>query len=156
MKNKIHRVKDSDLWETPDCLFKSLNSLFNFDIDLCANKHNKKISTFSNDIFTLESIKAFNSAFMNPPYSNMAPFVRKAWELAKDCQVVCLVPSSIKSCKYMDFLDDMEGTTTFRMWTRGVIWLDLSRRTKFIHPNKISDRPTFGCSLLILNNPGDK
>lgn len=155
MRNSKHIDKDSDLWETPECLMRSLNNIFKFDIDLCATKDNTKIKKFSEDIFSIGDLTSFKNAFMNPPYSNVAPFIRKAWQLSKDCQIVCLVPSSIKTCRYMDFLDDMEGTSNFRMWRRGVIWQDLTKRTKFTHPTKKASSPSFGCSILILNNPGD-
>lgn len=154
MKNNTHTDEDSDLWETPECLMKSLNAIFKFEVDLCADFNNKKAPSYVNDIFSLESISCFKSAFMNPPYSNKEPFIQKAWELSKDCQIVCLVPSSIKTCRYMDFLDDSGGTGIFRMWTKGVTWQDLSERTKFKHPTKKASSPNFGCSLLILNNPG--
>lgn len=36
-------------------------------------------------------MQSFNSAFMNPPYSNPKPFIEKAWEDSKYCKIVCLV-----------------------------------------------------------------
>src|SRR5690606_38537281 len=102
--------KLSDEWRTPDDLFNILDKGgvyqgikfdgFNFDIDLCATKENKKVNYYSSDYLNLDlfSISGFSlgslgihSAFMNPPYSNPKPFIEKAWEDSKYCKIVCLV-----------------------------------------------------------------
>lgn len=142
-------MKDSDLWETPDELFKYLQEVYNIDIDLCATAGNAKCKQFCSSILDVPSdwLRGHTAAFMNPPYSDIAPFIRKAYELSEYCTVVMLVPSSIKTCKYMDFLD--EGNGIVRQWKQGVEWLDLSRRTKFKHPTKKASSPSFGCSLLV-------
>ena len=144
---------ESDLWATPDELFYELERIYGIDIDLCATADNAKCKQFCSDVLNVPSdwLKGHRAAFMNPPYSNIAPFIKKAYELSKFCTVVMLVPSSIKTCKYMDFLDYYSGGDIMRHWQRNVQWIDLSRRTKFKHPTKKASSPSFGCSLLVLN-----
>ena len=154
----------SDNWETPQWLFDELNEEFNFDIDLCATKENSKCNQYYIDY--LKNIKKdftwwaveyrplkhkYNCAFMNPPYSNPKPFIEKAWEDSKYCKIVCLVPNTIKTAKYLDLLDEHNGEGTFRQWKKGLEIKDLSRRTKFNHPTKIASSPSFGGMLLIMD-----
>ncbi len=153
MDNKNER----DEWETPQYLYDWLDSIYHFKIDLCATDKNSKSTRRVIDMLSMFSLDG--NAFMNPPFSKIGPFIKKAWELSsEDSTVVCLVPNSIKTCKYLDFLDIMEGENLIRMWNVGVRWLDISRRTQFKHPNKEikGNNVSFGCSLLILNNPNNK
>ncbi len=143
------KINIKDEWQTPDELYNWLDSIYHFKYDLCANKDNIKVGVVE-DLFKRDKID--NNAFMNPPYSNIGPFIKKAWELSSsDNTVVCLVPSSIKTCKYMDFLDVRGGSGIIRRWDADVTWHDFARRTKFTHPTLKASSPTFGCSLLILN-----
>ncbi len=150
--------KLSDEWETPDWLFDELDREFNFDIDLCATANNKKVGGYCvnylvTDIAYIITDKRYKigSAFMNPPYSNPKPFIEKAWEDSRYCLIVCLLPNTIKTCKYMDGLDENNGLTSFRKWRQGLEIRDLSRRTKFAHPEKVASSPSFGCMLLIMD-----
>ncbi len=169
------KINIKDEWQTPDDLYKWLDSIYHFKYDLCANKDNIKVGTVE-DIFKRNTIDG--NAFMNPPFSNIGPFIEKAWELSQLATVVCLVPSSIKHNKYMDFLDtgvqkkiivdldtgkkytlkctsiilDGELQDTYsRQWVDGIEWLDLNTRTHFTHPTLTVSTPAFGCSILILN-----
>jgi len=146
-------VKDSDLWQTPDDLFTWLKLFYNVDIDLCASADNKKCKQWCESILTVpdDFLKDNRCGFMNPPYSDIAPFIEKAWHLSKHCPIVMLVPSSIKTCKYMDFLDKFSGKGYCRQWVSWIRWIDLPRRTKFTHPAKKVSSPSFGCSILILD-----
>lgn len=162
--------KLSDEWQTPDWLFQELNKEFNFDIDLCATKENSKCNHFcwdflhsltgsvdSNCVGTLyDDIEHMpvKTAFCNPPYSNPKPFIEKAWEYSQWCKIVCLLPNTIKTCKYMDILDENNGLTTFRKWKPGLEIRDLTRRTAFDHPNKQSSSPSFGCMVIIMARRG--
>jgi phage N-6-adenine-methyltransferase len=87
----------SNCWQTPQWLFDELHAEFNFDIDLCATEENSKViklglATYCEDYLQTDlSMFEFNSAFMNPPYSNPKPFIEKTWEDSKHCKIVCLV-----------------------------------------------------------------
>lgn len=96
--------KESDLWETPQGLFHQLNEEFDFGVDLCASGSNTKCPRYfkgylSNEldtgfkcnflVFCLNH--AVSSAFMNPPYSNPLPFIKKADKDSKFCKIVMLI-----------------------------------------------------------------
>lgn len=144
--------KQSDAWETPKWLFDELDSEFDFVIDLCATRDNTKKLDFCEDYLDyVASEQQYQCAFMNPPYSNPKPFIVKAWEDSKYHKIVILVPNTIKTCKYIDILDENAGQGTFRKWKRGVEIRDLSRRTRFTHPHKQSSSPSFGCMLIVMD-----
>jgi phage N-6-adenine-methyltransferase len=84
--------KKSDLWETPQWLFVQLNSEFNFNLDPCATAETAKCKTF----YTIEDdglSKSWinQSVFINPPYSQTAKWVKKAFEAAKYENAFCAV-----------------------------------------------------------------
>lgn len=114
--NKKEKVRDYE--GTPQDLFDVLDKGgfyqgiqfdgFRFDIDLCATAENSKCFNFAVDY--LDNVFAdkvrspcsyekddffmrdtFKSCFINPPYSNPKPFIKKAWEDSKYCKIVCLV-----------------------------------------------------------------
>jgi phage N-6-adenine-methyltransferase len=90
------KEKLSDLWQTPVWFFDKLNKEFNFDIDLCASMHNKKTNIYCSDLLSEDGAlwnqyTLLETAFMNPPYSTILPFVKKAWELSENMTVVCLL-----------------------------------------------------------------
>lgn len=97
--------KASDYWETPQWLFDELNVEFNFALDLCATKDNAK-AKFCGDYFTLDLRKAnVNACFMNPPYSDPAPFISKAWEDSCYCKIVMVIPSKADTKWWRIFWD---------------------------------------------------
>lgn len=100
----------SSEWQTPQWLFDEISREHGpFDIDLCANKENSKCSVsyckdYLNNVLSDEGkiseymsfidlvmCEDVKTAFMNPPYSNPKPFIKKAWEDSKYCKIVCLV-----------------------------------------------------------------
>lgn len=82
----------SDQWETPRWLFNKLNKEFNFDIDVCATYYNNKCARFiDKEINCLDVGWEGRKCFMNPPYSNAMPFIKKAWEESKNNLVICLL-----------------------------------------------------------------
>ncbi len=84
-------IKDSDEWETPQRLFDELNEEFHFDGDCCANDKNSKCYSYSNDFLSTENDIGDQTLFMNPPYSNPGPFIKKAWGCSKNGKIVCLI-----------------------------------------------------------------
>ena len=102
--------KSKDEWETPPELFKRLNEVHNFTLDAAASKGNSLCESF----FTIEDNalekKWRGIVFMNPPYSKLADFCRKAYNevLAGNCEkVVALLPARVDTkifheCMYED------------------------------------------------------
>lgn len=95
----------NDLWATPQYIFDWLNEEFHFDLDAAANYNNYKCDNFftSNEDCP-EGAFAFNwnefgkRIWLNPPYSNPYPWVKKAYEESLNgCTVVCLLPADIST-----------------------------------------------------------
>lgn len=95
MKTEVLFSSANDVWGTPQWLFDSLNKEFGFSLDPCSDGKNHKCSRY----FTMEEnglLQDWGShcVFMNPPYSQVNDWMRKAYGAAQDgATVVCLVPS---------------------------------------------------------------
>ena len=70
--------RGNDCFETPDYIFKQLDKIFNFQIDVAASKENAKVERF----FAVEDnafLYCWNGrCFCNPPFSQKADFIKKA------------------------------------------------------------------------------
>jgi phage N-6-adenine-methyltransferase len=95
--NRVHFSSQTDLWETPQYLFDWLNARFHFTVDACATKNNAKCERFFTEKEDgLEQDWRGERVFMNPPYSQIGPWVKRAYEssLGKGgATVVCLIPA---------------------------------------------------------------
>lgn len=104
---------DKDCYRTPKYVFNWLNSRFKFDIDGCATEENNLSYHYIGkdgiveDFLTFEPLDLIArlefshfTIFVNPPYSNPLPFVKRAAELkAWGFLVVMLLPAD-KSTKW--------------------------------------------------------
>lgn len=72
------QTKQSDEWETPDWLFKALDSEFGFTLDGAATEENAKCEKFCTKHTPADSW-ANQRVFCNPPYSEIEYFVRRAY-----------------------------------------------------------------------------
>ena len=84
---------EKDLWQTPQCLFDTLDQEFNFEMDACADDYNHLCHVyFTESDSALESSWVCN-CFLNPPYSQTELFLLRANEQAKrnNITVVALV-----------------------------------------------------------------
>jgi site-specific DNA-methyltransferase (adenine-specific) len=96
--------KTSDEWATPQGLFDRLNEEFGFTLDPAATSKNAKCKKF----FTLQNNGLIQSwqgekVFINPPFSNVKGFMKKAYEEGKTTLVVCLVASRTDTTWFHDF-----------------------------------------------------
>ncbi|MCM7155523.1 phage N-6-adenine-methyltransferase [Enterobacter roggenkampii] len=89
-----------DLWRTPPALFASLDAEFCFQLDAAAAPHNalcrKFITAEQNTLETpwADYLNVPGYVWLNPPYSDITPFVKKAaTESANQIGTVMLVPS---------------------------------------------------------------
>jgi site-specific DNA-methyltransferase (adenine-specific) len=88
--------KASDEWSTPQWLFDKLNEEFLFECDAAATEWNGKcgeewLQNALEDPWMKWGHKRF---WLNPPYSKIAAFMKKAYEESlKGATVVCLIPS---------------------------------------------------------------
>lgn len=76
----VSHVSKSDHWSTPPSLYSDLDSEFHFDDDPCPLR-----GDLLSDGLSREWGK---SVFMNPPYSNPTPWVKKAYQESQKGKVV--------------------------------------------------------------------
>jgi phage N-6-adenine-methyltransferase len=85
--------RKSDEWATPQWLFDQLHAEFDFSLDPCATEQNTKCPTH----YTLTDnglTKTWSGAvFVNPPYSAIAEWSKKALSERNHSTVVLLVPA---------------------------------------------------------------
>lgn len=103
----------TDVWSTPQRFFDELNSEFKFTVDVCADRSNAKCLrywTAEDDGLAVDW--SFETAWMNPPYSDCASWMRKAYESSKQgATVVCLVPVRSDTAWWHDYA--MKGEIRF-------------------------------------------
>lgn len=139
-----------DLWRTPPALFASLDAEFCFQLDAAAAPHNalcrKFITAEQNTLETpwADYLNVSGYVWMNPPYSDIMPFVKKAAaESANQIGTVMLVPADT-SVGW--FREAIQTASEVRFITAG--------RLAFINP--VTGKPVSGNnkgSLLIIWKP---
>lgn len=96
---------NTDMWETPQDLFDAYNSVYDFDIDVCAVPQNAKCERyFTPDVDGLKQ-DWVGTCWMNPPYGRqIGKWVRKAYEESKNGSViVCLLPARTDTAWFHDY-----------------------------------------------------
>ncbi|WP_316245629.1 phage N-6-adenine-methyltransferase [Citrobacter freundii complex sp. CFNIH2] len=139
-----------DLWRTPPALFASLDAEFCFQMDAAAAPHNalcrKFITAEQNTLETSwnDYLNAPGYVWLNPPYSDITPFVKKAAaESANQIGTVMLVPADT-SVGW--FKEAIQTASEVRFITAG--------RLAFINP--VTGKPVSGNSkgsILIIWRP---
>ena len=139
-----------DLWRTPPALFASLNAEFCFQLDAAAAPHNtlcrKFITAEQNTLETpwADYLNVPGYVWLNPPYSDITPFVKKAAaERKNQIGTVMLVPADT-SVGW--FREAIETASEVRFITAG--------RLAFINP--VTGKPVSGNnkgSMLIIWRP---
>jgi phage N-6-adenine-methyltransferase len=97
-KRLVYHRQESDRWYTPKDKFKALDDEFHFTIDVCADPENatcKRYYTPEQD--GLQQDWTGEVVFCNPPYSQVARWIHKAYEASKTgtTLVVCVVSASV-------------------------------------------------------------
>lgn len=143
-------VDQRDLWRTPPALFACLNAEFFFQLDAAAAAHNalcrKFITAEQNTLETPwdEYLSIPGYVWLNPPYSDITPFVKKAAaESANQIGTVMLVPADT-SVGW--FKEAIQTASEVRFITAG--------RLAFINP--VTGKPVSGNnkgSMLIIWHP---
>lgn len=84
----------NDTWGTPEPLFQALDRVYQFDLDVCADKDNRKCHRYVGvEKNGLVQPWAPYTCWCNPPYSKPLPWVEKAvMEAANGARVVMLLP----------------------------------------------------------------
>lgn len=88
---------ERDRWRTPQWLFRWLDQRFRFDVDLAADADNAlkyEYCTKDDDALSLPWSALWRVGFVNPPYSDIDPWVKKAVEeQAKGFTTVMIFPT---------------------------------------------------------------
>ena len=136
--NKEYDVKwlefDKDAYETPQFLFNWLDSRFKFDIDGCASSENAKCDIYFTDSevnFLNFDLKQFEQKhgparfFVNPPYSDVGPYLQRAKKLRDAGHLVVFLLNADKSTTW--FENDIKGQANEVIDITG-------GRISFLHP----------------------
>ena len=141
--------ESGDVRATPPDLFRSLDDrLGPFTLDAAAASHNAKCSRyFTAEVDGLVQPWADEIVWLNPPYSSIEPWVRKAWA-EPAARIVMLLPANRTEQAWWQELVEPHRDNGGRLHTEF-----LRDRIRFIRsgtpgvgPN---ERPPFGCVLLI-------
>lgn len=93
----------SDEWETPQWLFDKLDQEYHFICDAAATPLNKKCDIYLTDALSRRWI--YKSIWVNPPYSKIGEFIKKAYnESCGGATVVCLLPSRTDTKWWHEFV----------------------------------------------------
>lgn len=130
----------SDLYETPPEVFGYWHRLFGFNIDVCAEPTTAKCPTYMTadlDALTQDWSTIFREGgkvWMNPPYSNPAPWIEKAIEQSnKGVFVLALLPADT-STKWFHLLTTTPNVTL--VYAKG--------RIRFLLGGERQGSPKFG------------
>jgi len=119
-----------DNWQTPEDLFNLLNFLFRFNLDVCATGENSKCRKFySPEDDGLVQRWGGYRCWMNPPFSQVKKWVRRASEMVSledEVPAECVI--GLVNCD-----------TSTRWWAEymlqaGEIWYLCPGRVQFIPP----------------------
>ena len=104
-KMEVHHSQNSDEWYTPQTFFDSLDKEFGFTLDPCCTDEAAKCDKY----YTMKDnglLKDWGKeiVFMNPPYSEVAKWMGKAYGAAQEgATVVCLIPSRTDTRWWHDY-----------------------------------------------------
>jgi site-specific DNA-methyltransferase (adenine-specific) len=99
--------KASDEWSTPDFLFEMLDEEFHFNFDAAAQEGNCKVAFYSPDSLngSWNNKEYQRIVWLNPPYSKIGAFMKKAYEESqKGAVVVCLIPARTDTKYWHDYV----------------------------------------------------
>jgi phage N-6-adenine-methyltransferase len=128
--------------------FAKLQDRFAFTVDAAASEHNAKLDRhWTKEINGLTQSWAGERVYCNPPYSNIGPWVRKAWCERQADLVVLLLPNNRREQGWwIDLIEpfrDRVGSVLTTEFIKGRLRF-LKAGQLAIKPN---ERPPFGCVL---------
>lgn len=96
MNRDVLFSRKSDEWPTPEELYAQLNEEFGFTLDPASTDENHKTEKYYTAVENgLKQDWGGERVFLNPPYSQVADWVKKAWEESTkpNTLVVLLLPA---------------------------------------------------------------
>lgn len=111
MTKKALFTSDKQDWTTPVDLFKRLDKIHNFTIDVAASKENTLVSKFFTELENgLIQSWSGEVAWCNPPYNNIKNWIRKAHEESyNNCKTVMLIPARTDTKAFHDYIYKKEN-----------------------------------------------
>jgi phage N-6-adenine-methyltransferase len=133
--------------ETTPEVFSPLHERFNFTIDVAASPENAKLERFYAEADDgLAQDWTGERVWCNPPYSDIAPWVEKAWDSNADLVVMLLPANRTEQVWWQTLIEPGRRARTLTVEF-------LPGRMRFIPPGedsvKPNSRPPFGCCLVI-------
>lgn len=133
--------------------FARWHQRFTFTIDAAASSDNARLPRYwTVDDDALVQSWAGERVWCNPPYSNIAPWIDKAWKEWWRCDlIVMLLPANrTEQGWWHSYVEPYRKVSGFSIeFLRG--------RLRFIQPGRTdvgpNERPPFGCCLLIWQSP---
>lgn len=131
-------------------VFDPLDDVYSFTVDVAADEHNTKcVRFFDRGTDGLAQSWAGERVWCNPPYSDIAPWVRKAWAETEADVVVMLLPANrTEQAWWQDLVEKRRDRLDSRLRVEF-----LRGRLRFLSPGQTvigpNERPPFGCCLLI-------
>ena len=141
---------DVDDRALPPSDFAKLNERFGFTIDVASSDENTKCERhFTIEDNGLEKSWRNERVYCNPPFSEIMPWVRKAWLERTAELIVMLLPANRTEQKWWQ-----EGIEPFRDRVGSVLQVEfMPGRIRFLKPGQThigpNERPPFGCVLCI-------
>ena len=134
----------------PDDYFAQFQARFKFTIDVAAASHNAKLPRYySINNSGLDASWDGERVYCNPPYSNVRPWIEKAWRETTAELIVMLLPANRTEQRWWQ--DLVEGHRDKPSSPLRVEFL--YGRLRFLKPGENTlapnNRPPFGCCLLI-------
>jgi phage N-6-adenine-methyltransferase len=150
--NQENPREDSDDRAVPSLLFAAWNKRFLFSVDVAASPLNKKLPRYyTSQANGLNQSWACERVYCNPPFSNIEPWIKKAWSEIDAQIIVMLLPANRTEQAWWQTLVEPKRDRTPRFTCEF-----LPRRIKFLSPGETevrsNNRPPFGCCFLIWNN----
>jgi len=144
-------VDDVDDRMTHPDLFDPLHARFRFTIDVAASARNTRVPRYyDKSIDGLAQSWAGESVWCNPPFSTIAPWIRKAWVEHRQARcIVMLLPANRTEQSWWQNMVE-----PYRDRPGSPLRVEFIRdRLRFLKPGETqvepNNRPPFGCCLLI-------
>lgn len=109
-------ISKTDLWETPQDFYDSINREFNFTLDSCAIEENAKCEKYYTPEQDGLSKPWFGTVWCNPPYGRkIGLWVRKAYESSKTgTTVVMLLPARTDTKWFHEYIYQQDNRVEIR------------------------------------------
>jgi phage N-6-adenine-methyltransferase len=136
----------------PEGDFWVLNRRFNFSIDAAASAHNAKLARYvTKEQDGLLFPWSGERVYCNPPYSEIRPWVEKAWSEKDAALIVLLLPANrTEQSWWQDLIEPRRDRAGSPLSVEF-----LPNRLRFLKPGQVlvgaNERPPFGCCLCIWN-----